>query len=204
MDKAALSTHEVKIICTLNTEYALSPEYITTLAAHLAAKGKFTAVKLREDGKRLAAKGIDTLESLEQYIIERENESADEWEIRRTLGIYNRNLTPSERDYFKKWTGELGYSTSIVALAFDVCVLNTGKLSCPYMDTLLTSWHKAGCKTIEECRSANASHKAQGDSEAASSTRKRAKVEPEKPRYGDFNVNEAFKHALSRSFGDED
>ena len=204
MDKAVLSTQEIKVICTLNTDYALSPEYITTLAAHLAAKGKLTAVKLREDGKRLAGKGIDTLESLEQYIIERENESADEWEIRRTLGIYNRNLTPSERDYFKKWTGELGYSTSIVALAFDVCVLNTGKLSCPYMDTLLTSWHKAGCKTIEECRSANASHKAQGDSEAAPSQRKRAKVEPEKPRYGDFNVNEAFRHALSRSFGDED
>lgn len=204
MDKAALSTQEVKIICTLNTEYALSPEYITTLAAHLAAKGKLTAVKLREDGKRLAAKGIDTLESLEQYIIERENESADEWEIRRTLGIYNRNLTASERDYFKKWTGELGYSTSIVALAFDVCVLNTGKLSCPYMDTLLTSWHKAGCKTIEECRSANASHKAQSDSESEKPQRKRAKIEPEKPRYGDFNVNEAFKHALSRSFGDDD
>ena len=205
MDKAALSTQEVKTVCALSTEYALSPEYITTLAAHLAAKGKLTAVKLREEGKRLSGKGIDTLEALEQYVIERENESADEWEIRKTLGIYNRNLTPSEKDYFKKWTGEFGYSTSIVALAFDICVLNTGKLSCPYMDTLLSAWHKAGCKTIEECRGANASHKAQGDSEANEKTqRKRTKTEPEKPRYGDFNVNEAFKHALSRSFGDDE
>ncbi len=204
MEKAALNTQEIKTVCTLNTEYGLSPEYITVLAAHIAAKGKLTAVKLREEGKRLSCKGIDTLESLEQYIIERENESADEWEIRRTLGIYNRNLTPSERDYFKKWTGELGYSTSIVALAFDICVLNTGKLSCPYMDTLLSSWHKAGCKTLEECRSANASHKAQGNSEAERAPRKRARTEAPKPRYGDFNVEEAFKHALSRSFGEDE
>ncbi|MBQ7386618.1 MAG: DnaD domain protein [Clostridia bacterium] len=204
MDKAALNTQEIKTVCVLNSEYGLSPEYITVLAAHIAAKGKLTAVRLREEGKRLAGKGIDSLEALEQYIVERENESADEWEIRRTLGIYNRNLTVSEKDYFKKWTGELGYSTSIVALAFDICVLNTGKLSCPYMDTLLSSWHKAGCKTIEECRSANASHKAQGDSEAEKSPRKRARTEPPKPRYGDFNVDEAFKHALSRSFGDDE
>ena len=73
------------------------------------------------------------------------------------------------------------------------------------MDTLLSAWHKAGCKTIEECRGANASHKAQGDSEANEKTqRKRTKTEPEKPRYGDFNVKEAFKHALSRSFGDDE
>ncbi len=204
MEKPALNTQEIKNVCVLSSEYGLSPEYITVLAAHIAARGKLTAVKLREDGKRLFNKGIDTLEALEQYIVERENESADEWEIRRTLGIYNRNLTTSERDYFKKWTGELAYSTSIIALAFDICVLNTGKLSCPYMDTLLSAWHNAGCKTIEECRSANASHKAQGDSEAEKPKRGRSRTEPPKPRYGDFNVDEAFKHALSRSFGDDE
>lgn len=204
MEKAALSTQEIKTVCVLNTEYALSPEYIITLAAHIAAKGKLTAVRLRDDGRRLVSKGIDTLEALEQYIFERESETADEWEMRRAIGIYNRNLTPSEREYFKKWSGEFGYSVNIVTLAFDVCVLNTGKLSFQYMDTLLGAWHAAGCKTLEECRSANAAHKAQQDAkDAAKPGRPRTKSETPKPRYGDFDINEAFKHALSRSFGDD-
>lgn len=205
MEKAALSTQEIKTVCVLNTEYGLSPEYIITLAAHIAAKGKLTAVRLRDDGRRLVSKGIDNLESLEQYIFERESETADEWEMRRAIGIYNRNLTPSEREYFKKWSGELGYSVNIVTLAFDVCVLNTGKLSFQYMDTLLCAWHAAGCKTLEECRSANAAHKAQQDvKDSAKPGRPRAKSEAQKPRYGDFDINEAFKHALSRSFGDDE
>ena len=114
MGKAALSTQEIKTVCVLNTEYGLSPEYIITLAAHIAAKGKLTAVRLRDDGRRLVSKGIDNLEALEQYIFERESETADEWEMRRALGIYNRNLTPSEREYFRKWSGDFGYSVSMI------------------------------------------------------------------------------------------
>lgn len=203
MGKAALSTQEIKNICVLNTEYALSPEYITTLAAHIASKGKLTATRLREDGKRLSSKGINTLEELEQYILEREQESGDEWELRSALGIYNRNLSQSEREYFKRWSGEFSYSINIISLAFDICVLNTGKLSMAYMDKLLTAWHAAGCKTLEECRSANASHTAQGH-ESSTSAKKHKRTEPEKPRYGDFDVNEAFRHALSRSFGEDE
>ena len=204
MGKAALSTQEIKNICVLSTEYGLSPEYILTLAAHISSKGKLTAVRLREEGKRLSGKGVDSLEALEHYIFERESESGDEWELRSALGIYNRNLSPTEREYLRKWSGEYGYSVSIVSLAFDICVLNTGKLSFAYMDSLLTAWHKAGCKTLEECRSANAAHKAQGNADAKAASTRRAKTEPPKPRYGDFDVNEAFKHALSRSFGDDE
>ena len=205
MQKGALSTQQIKAICVLNTEYALSPEYITTLAAHIAAKGKLTATRLRDEAKRLCGKGIDTLEALEQYIIDRENETADEWEMRRVVGIYNRNLSDTERAYFKKWSGELGYSVNIVSFAFDVTVLATGKLSFQFMDKLLSSWHAEGCKTLEECRAAHSAHKAQGESTSQpKSTRTRSRTEAPKPRYGDFDVDEAFKHALSRSFGDDE
>lgn len=205
MQKGALSTQEIKTICILNTEYALSPEYITVLAAHIAAKGKLTATRLRDEAKRLASKGIDTLESLEKYILDRENETADEWELRRIVGIYNRNLSDTERAYFKKWSGDFGYSVNIVSFAFDVTVLSTGKLSFQFMDKLLCSWHEAGCTTLDECRSAHAAHKAQAEGQAQQKTqRTRSRSEAPKPRYGDFDVDEAFKHALSRSFGDDD
>lgn len=205
MQKGALSTQEIKTICILNTEYALSPEYVTVLAAHIAAKGKLTATRLRDEAKRLVSKGIDTLESLEKYIIDRENESADEWEMRRVVGIYNRNLSDTERAYFKKWTNDYGYSVNIVSFAFDVAVLSTGKLSFPFMDKLLSSWHEAGCTTLDECRTAHASHKAQAEGAAqAKPQRARTRSEAPKPRYGDFDVGEAFQHALSRSFGDDE
>lgn len=201
MDKAALSTQEVKNICILSTEYALSPEYIITLAAHLCTRGKLTAVRLREEAKRLIKKDVDNVEALERYVSERESETAAEWEYRRAMGIWGRALTPTEKSAFKRWSEELCYSAEIITVAYDAAVSATGKGSVAYMDKLLTAWHAAGCKTAEECKSQRAAFKVGKAAEA--DTRRRSKAEPEKPRYGDFDINEAFKHALERSF-DED
>ena len=70
------------------------------------------------------------------------------------------------------------------------------------MDKVLTVWHEAGCKTVEECRALAASEKAKAEKDRADSqaARKKSKTEPEKPRYGDFDINDAFKAALERSY----
>ncbi len=204
MDKSALSTEEIKNICVLSSEYALSPEYIITLAAHICSKGKLTAVRLRDEAKRLVKRDVDTVEALERYVNDRESESAAEWEFRRVIGIYNRSLSTSEKKLFRKWSEELGYSAAIVECAYDACISATGKFSPSYMDKLLTGWHEAGCKTVAECESQNAAHKNASAFAEQKAAKRQSKSEAPKPRYGDFDINEAFKHALSRSFSDEE
>jgi DnaD/phage-associated family protein len=202
MGKPALTTEDVKNLTALVTQYALSTDYIATLAAYLASKYKLTAVRLRDRAISLVGKGIDNTEALEVYIKDREKQSSSELEFRRLLGIYNRTTTEAERRAFNKWSDEFGYSTAVVGEAYSICVMNTGSLSVPYMDKVLTVWHEAGCKTVEECRALVASEKAKADKEKteAPTPRKRSKTEPEKPRYGDFDINDAFKAALERSY----
>ena len=197
MEKPALTTQEVKIITSVYTQYALSQDYLLTLAAYLASLGKLTAPRLRDKAISLVGKSIDTTEALEVYLKDKESEARDEQEIRRTLGIWSRKITEAEKEAFDKWTVNFGYSTVIIGEAYSVCVSNTGRLSVSYMDKVLTSWHDLGLKTVEECRAAKAISKAEGEEKPRRSS---VKSEPQKPRYGDFDIDEAFQKALMRSY----
>ena len=206
MEKPTLSTAEAKQICAIYTQYALGEEYIITLAAYIAQKGKLTAQRLVIEAERLVKRGIDCVEALEKYIIEKDKESGAGWEFKHLLGIYNRNLSKSEQEYVNKWYYEYGFSEEIIGIAFDITVVNTaGKVSLPYMDKLLTHWNECGCKTADDCNNLierertekKVSEKAEEKVKKASAPKKQT------PRYGDFDVNDAFKKALQRSYGDK-
>ena len=202
MGKATLATADVRYISELYTKLGLSPEYITTLAAYLGDGKNLTGHRLRGEAERLHSQDISTLEELERYIKEQGERVAAEIEIKRVLGIYNRNLTDTERSLFRKWTEEYLYSVEIIRLAFDKTVLGTGgSLSMPYMDKIIEGWHEAGCKTVSECIAL--SERKKPTPEEKPDRRRRSKTAPEKPRYGDFDTDEAFRAALSRSFTDE-
>jgi DnaD/phage-associated family protein len=194
-----ITTAESKIVAGTVEQYGVSREYLISLAAFLKGRNRLTVTKLRDTAITLSDKGIDTLEALEIYICEREKELKCEWEIKRVLGIYDRVISPSERKYFKAWSEEMGFGSEIIAEAYDITVMQTGKRSLPYMNEILSAWNKAGLKTPEECRR----HSEEGKPEEKAKPRRERKSES-KPRYGNFDIDEAFKNALLRSYGDED
>ena len=199
-----LSARETERISNLYTEKSLSPEYILTLTSFLKARRNPLTVEaiVREAGK-LAEKNVTALEELEIYVKEKESEIKGEMEMRRLLGIHSRSLTPSERTFFKKWLHEFGYSSVIIGEAYDICVAATGKLSESYMDSILTGWHDAGCKTLEECRARVSIRKQEKAKKANNNSQKSKKTtEAETPKYADFNSEDALMRALERSYGE--
>lgn len=200
MGTPCLSNQEVANLTNLHKQYQLSAEYIVVLAAFLQSKGELTVRKLCNKAISLEKKGIVTTDDLEKYIVSLD--SGEEWEFRRLLGIYDRALSQGERELFKKWSEEYGYGATIVSEAYDIAVMNTKKGSLKYMDRVLTNWYDAGCKTVSECRAHSESERAK--SKAQPTEKKYAKSRPETPRYGDFDVNEAFFNAVERSFGKKD
>lgn len=206
MNQPCLSNGDVKDLVGLIVQYNLTPEYVVTLAAHLLGRGCLTVKRLRDEAIKLAGKGYDSVESLEGYISEQESTSGAEWEYRRLFGIYGRNLSAVERKYFKKWSEEFGYSSAIVSEAYDIAVLNTrsGRGDLRYIDSVLTAWYEAGCRTVGDCRAKIEQDRAAKTAEKAAKGSKRAsKSTPETPRYGNFDINEAFADAVARSFGEE-
>ena len=202
MKQACLSNTDVKNITALHTQYDLSPEYIVMLAAHMHSKGKLTTRRLCDEAIRLSGKGVDSFDALEAYLAEIESRASYEWEFRRALGIFGGALSPSQEKYFKKWAEEYQYSVAIVREAYDVAVLNTssGKGDLRYMDSVLSAWHEAGCKTVGECKEFSEREKLKRQAQPTGADKKK-KSTPPTPRYGNFDINEAFNNAVARSFG---
>ena len=202
MNKAALSSNEIKKISALRTQYALSDEYILTLAAYLADKNKLTITRLVDKALDLVGKEIDTAEALETHIKITESENGILRELKNLLSLGGRNLSPKEKELLTKWSKEYGYFTEIIGFAYNICVDNTTRVSLSYIDKVLTTWYNSGCRTISECRAK--SEELKFDFSKKRTNPGTAKKAPEKARYGDFDVKDAFKRALERSYGKDD
>ena len=204
MERPMLSSAETKKIVNVYTEYALNEEYVITLAAFLKEKEKLTASRLAADAERLVKKGIDCTEELEIYLAKMAKLSDAEWHYKRLIGIYDRSLSPLERELAEKWYCVYGYSDEIIGLAFSTTVKNKTTLELPYMDAILTSWNEKGCRTLEECEAEMRKFSAEWQDEKSPPKTSSSRKKKEKPRYGDFNVNDAFAKALERSYGSDD
>ena len=203
-EEPALSSEHTAILTALNTQYGLSPEYILTLASYMATKGKPNASTLKNKAISLHKRGIDTVEELERYIGDCERENTADWELKRLFGIKGRNLSDAELAYFRRWCDEFDFTTEIVSSAYDICSVATGgKLSLPYMDKILTEWREAGCRTLDECRRHEEKNRADRREAYKPKAKPREKEKPKPPRYGSFDVDEAFRAALKRSFSDD-
>ena len=193
-----LTTREAKIVSGIIEQYGVSSKYIKRLAAYLKKTKGFTVAKLRDRTKALTNKEIDNLEALEVYISVKEKEIKREYEMRGMFGIYDRTFSKTEHKFFKTWTEELGYGADVISIAYDITVMHTGNRSLPYMNEILLSWSKAGLKTPKECREYSEKNKPE-----AKSTPTKKKPKENKPRYGNFDIDEAFANALQRSYGEE-
>lgn len=211
MNKLMLTPQEIKRISELSSQYALSEEYILTLAAHLLEEGKLSVGILVRRAITLVGNGVTTPELLAAYIAEREARANEFIEYRRVFGIFDRSFSAKEKELLGKWSVTFAYGAEVVGLAYDIAVLNTSKLSFMYMDKLLTDWYENGCKTVADCEKRYTERKAELDKEAAEKREEASKrrgsgnKKPTK-RYGDFDPEEAFRIALERSYknmGDE-
>lgn len=208
MEKPMLSTAETKKIVNIYVQYALNEEYIITLAAFLKESNKLTATRLAADAERLVKKGIDCTEELEIYLSKLAKLSDAEWQYKKFFNIYDRPLSSDESERAEKWFCTFGYSQEIIGLAYSITTKNKSKLEMPYMDSIITGWYNSGCKTLSDCQAENEKFKEgwksenlKGEDSAPTISKRKPK---EKPRYGEFDVADAFAKALERSYGTSD
>ena len=207
MGKPMLSSAETKKIVNVYSQYALNEEYIITLAAFLNEQNKLTAVRLANDAERLAKKGIDCVEELEIYIAKKARTTDSDWQYKHFFAIFDRPLSDDESERAERWFSTYGYSEEIVGLAYSITTKNKGKLEIAYMDSIIAGWFNAGCKTADDCRAENERFKEGWKAENSkddSPTQTKRRSTKEKPRYGEFNVEDAFAKALERSYGASD
>lgn len=211
LSKPALNTYEAKHIAAAYGQYAVSAEYIITLASYMAeaaaAKGKgFTTKILTDKISSLVGRGIDNLEALEAYIDDQASDGSKYYELRRIFSIWKRNPSKTEIKYFDKWTVELGYGVEIIDEARDIAVSNTNAQPFPYIDKLLVAWHAAGLKTLGQIADYTEKQRLERAATAVPAKKSGGKKQKtaETPNYSSFNSEDALMRALERSYTDND
>lgn len=209
MSKPMLNQMECMQIASLIEQYSVSKEYLLMLAANLLEdcekkSKRFTTRLLANRVTTLIEKGIDTVEALEIYVDRVMKESAAFGEYRRTLGIWDRALTKSERSSFETWMNDYGYGTEIIGAAYDITISNTNKYNLKYLNTILAAWHEAGVKTLGDVDDYLEKHKSETAVTAPQKAKKKSgKATAETPLYSEFNSEDALMRALTRSYEDD-
>ncbi|MBR2847403.1 MAG: DnaD domain protein [Clostridia bacterium] len=145
-----LSSADINVIYSLYDFYCLPADVISMLISYCANSGKKSMRQIEKMAQVWQDKGINTLESAEKYIAMMEKYSSKVHKLKNALGIYDRNFTPTEEKYIKTWFEQMNLSVELIAFAYDIAVVNSGKINFKYMNTILTDWYVNGIKTPKQ------------------------------------------------------
>lgn len=153
-----LNTEELKIILGFTRYLGLPGEVISVLVSYCRdrarQKGSLRNPSLRSIEKEAyhwAEQGIDSLEEAAAYIHSQNMRNSRISHLMGLLQIRGRNLTAAEERFAQSWL-DMGFSDEVITMAYERTCVNTGGLNWPYMNKILTSWHKAGLKTADAIR----------------------------------------------------
>jgi len=85
--------------------------------------------------------------------------------IMRAMGQSGRNPIASEEKIMKSWIEEMKMPMELIVFACEKTVMNTGKASFGYANTIITDWKNKNYKTVEEIKQAEAEYAAGKNSE---------------------------------------
>jgi DnaD/phage-associated family protein len=152
-----LTKHDMSRLLGIYNHLGLSAEVIFVLLHYCAeiSKGpsgadrKPTVNFIERQAYVWVNRGITSAELAEEYVERQRSAREDENRIKRILEIYDRNLTPTEKNNIAAWV-EMGFADDAIALAYERTLDKTGKRSFPYMNSILMRWHEAKLHTAAE------------------------------------------------------
>lgn len=153
--KKPVTPKDMQTIYWMYDELGFSPTMIAALIEYCASNGKDSVQYAEKVAVTWSEKGIDSIDKIERHIKAEKERKSYFYSLRKLMGISDRPLHQKEEEYLKKWSTDLNMKEDMVALAYEYCIMQTSKLSFPYMDSILENWNK---KNIHDVDSAEKEH----------------------------------------------
>ena len=151
LGRPVTSTESKTVIQIL--EYLKMPADVVLMAVdYCVSIGKMNARYLEKTCAAWADNGILTHDLAEQYLTFLKQSKSNEAVIRRITGIENRNFTESEKKFIHRWFDEYQFSEEMITLAYERMIRFIGKISFPYLNSILTSWFEKGYRHVEDVK----------------------------------------------------
>lgn len=143
-----ISERDMETIYWFYSDLKMPAEVILLLLEYCVSKGKNRMSYIEKVAVSWNEMGLNTPESVALYLQEEEKKTGFLYSIRKIMGIADRSLSHIEEKYLTKWHDELNMSEEMIALAYEYCIIQTAKLSFPYMDKIITRWNAEGIMTV--------------------------------------------------------
>ena len=160
-----ISGSDMETIYWFYSELKMSPEAILLLLEHCVSKGKTRMNYIEKVAISWSEMGLTNAENVALYIKNEEQKTGFLYSIRKIMGISDRSLSQIEEKYLTKWHEEMGMEEEMIALAYEYCIIQTAKLSFPYMDKIITRWTKEGIRTVADAEEDNRKFKKRSKNE---------------------------------------
>lgn len=152
-----LSGNDLRILFGIYDYLGLPAEVILLLINHCVKRtrdkqgpGRMPSMRsIEKEAFIWSNREIITLERAEEYLQELKSRGEKLAVLRRGMGLHDREFTATERKYAENWF-DMGFPIDSLLIAYDRTIMRTGRLSWPYMDSIIRSWHEKGLHKPEE------------------------------------------------------
>lgn len=145
-----LKNNEIETLYWFYDELGLSPEVITMLLEYCVSKDKRNMNYIEKVAISWHKNGIVTIDAADKFITAEKEKGSYFYSLRKLFGIDNRNLSKTEETYLQTWRDTYGMDENMVGLAYEYCIMQTSKLSFPYMNSIIKRWHELNIHTVPE------------------------------------------------------
>ena len=145
----------------IHDQYGLPVEVILMILEYAVSINKISYSYISAIGKNWAEKEIDTIEKADEQITTLRTSNTQWKQFAAMAGISNSRPTSAQLPYIKSWSDDLGFDAEMIYLAYEQMANHCQRLSLPYIDKVLQTWHKTGIKTPEDVENANNARAAQ-------------------------------------------
>ena len=164
-----LTTAEMESVFWFYDRLGFSHEAILLLLEYCVSKGKTSMKYIERVAVAWSEKGATSADKVCEIIKEDEQRTSYLYSLRKLLGIADRALSQNEEKYLMKWRNERQMSEEMVALAYEYCIIQTAKLSFPYMDKIIERWYKQGIHDVLAAEEDNKNFKERKTTETTTS-----------------------------------
>ena len=147
-----LTNSEIETLYYFYDELQLSPEVITILLEYCVSNGKKNMNYIEKVAISWNKNGIFTIDAADKFITAEKEKNGYAYKIRKLFGIENRNLSKTEETYLKTWHDKFLMDEDMVELAYEYCIMQTTKLSFPYINSILKRWHELNIHNIVDAK----------------------------------------------------
>lgn len=145
---------EMQSLVSLYADDGMDVSLILMVVEYAVSEGRASIGFINDTAAGWLAAGVDSVVAAEEQI-EKYNRRKSAWVIvEKAFGIEHRKPSTKELEFAEKWIIEWGFSSQMLHEAYDNCVNSKAKLSMPYINKILESWHSKGFKTPSDIKAA--------------------------------------------------